>query len=201
MIRGTVDIEKLTQPFPKTAVKQRTGGGGKKLDYLETHTVINRLNDATGNNWDFKVTRMDMQGDLMMVMGELTIPGLGTRTGTGVQKLTGNFGEDLVKGAQSDCLKKAATLFGVGIELYGPDYENGDVPAQQPSAGRQSCQRPANGDLVCEKCNKKLIGFKTTTNMQYSPEREAEFSQKDFDNHIYCRHCQIEMKRASGGTQ
>ena len=32
------------------------------------------------------------------------------------------------KGAVSDALKKAATLFGVGLELYGPDYEAAPDP-------------------------------------------------------------------------
>jgi hypothetical protein len=62
----------------------------------------------------------------------LTIPGLGTREHIGVQAVEERGGEDLVKGAITDALKKAATLFGVGLELYGPDYEAGEVNDAPP---------------------------------------------------------------------
>lgn len=140
-------LDRLGQAFPRNAIKQRTGGGGKKLDYIETHSVIHRLNDAA-HEWSFHVKSMDVQttendrGDkssLWIVVGELTIPGLGTRTGIGVQRTTERGGEDLVKGAASDALKKAATLFGVGLELYGPDYEEHESatePQRRPQPKR-----------------------------------------------------------------
>lgn len=119
-----IDLERLVAPFPKEAHQTRQGGGGKALTYLATHSVIHRLNDATVNRWDFRLTRFELIGDTYVAIGELSIPGLGTRTGIGVQKVAERSGEDLIKGVASDCLKKCATLFGVGLELYGPDYED-----------------------------------------------------------------------------
>lgn len=139
-----VDLDRLTRPFPAQAVLQRTGAGGKSLSYLPTHTVIHRLNDATANRWDFRLTRLDLMGDTYVAVGELTIPGLGTRTGIGVQRVADRAGEDLVKGAASDCLKKCATLFGVGIELYGPDYEAGEVESTAATAGAGETAPMAN---------------------------------------------------------
>ncbi len=143
-----VDLDRLTQLFPPHARKQRTGAGGKQLDYIPTHTIIHRLNDATGNRWDFRLTHFDLRGDIYVAVGELTIPGLGTRTGVGVQRVSDKGGEDLVKGAASDCLKKCATLFGVGIELYGPDYEAGEIEERKPTPidqHRQSASAPVGG--------------------------------------------------------
>lgn len=127
-------LSALGKPFPKEAIKTRQGGGGAKFDYVAGHTVIHRLNDATGGMWswhvksfDFRPAGTDRYGKeqhLVVVTGELTIDGLGTRAGIGVQKVTENGGEDLVKGASTDALKKAATLFGVALELYGEDYED-----------------------------------------------------------------------------
>ena len=119
--------EQLAKPFPRSALKQRQGGGGKMLDYVETHTVIHRLSDACDGVWDFRINSTMIitigNDDNLVVFGELTIPGLGTRAGTGVQKIKGNSGEDVLKGAASDALKKAATLFGVALNLYGENYE------------------------------------------------------------------------------
>ena len=53
---------------------------------------------------------------MSVVIGELEIPGLGTRQVLGVQALEDGSGEDLIKGAPSDSLKKAASLFGVPLE-------------------------------------------------------------------------------------
>lgn len=128
-----VDLERLTAPFPREAIRQRQGGGGRMLDYLETHTVIRRLNEATGNQWSFRLTSVEWRGELVVAIGELEIPGLGTRSGIGVQRVSEGGGEDLVKGVASDALKKCATLFGVGLELYGPDYEAGEA-GDQPVA-------------------------------------------------------------------
>lgn len=145
-----VDLAKLTAPFPREAIKQRQAGGGRALDYVEGHTVIHRLNDATTNCWDMTVKSIESKqvgdGTLMMAHVALTLPGLGTREGLGVQMVHARGGEDLVKGCITDGLKKAATLFGVGLELYGPDYAEGEIgPQQTPQAPQR--QSPQNAAL------------------------------------------------------
>lgn len=142
-----VDLDILTRPFPTAAVKQRAGGGGKMLDYVEGHTVIHRLNEATGNTWDMtikSISRQDLGNgqSLLTAHVAITIPGLGTREHIGIQEVRG--GGDLVKGCVTDALKKCATLFGVGLELYGPDYEAGETDAPQaPRQIRQAAQQQA----------------------------------------------------------
>lgn len=173
MTDHTVDLDILTRAFPASAIKQRSGGGGRMLDYVEGHTVIHRLNEATGNNWEMAVrsiSRQDLGGgrSLMTAHVALTLPGLGTREHIGIQEVTANAG-DLVKGAVTDALKKAATLFGVGLELYGPDYEAGEVdaaPAPLPAPRPQAAARPAaataaaaaadSGDLITDG-QKKMV--------------------------------------------
>jgi hypothetical protein len=98
---------------------------------VSTDAVIRRLNKVA-IGWDFKITKTEWREDLLLVYGELTIPGLGTRSGIGVQKVSERGGEDLVKGASSDSLKKSATLFGVALHLYGPDTEQLAKPILDP---------------------------------------------------------------------
>ncbi len=124
----TVDLKKLTAPFPKEAIKQRVIGGRRTADYVEGHTVIHRLNDACPS-WNFRIIKEWQDGDVLKALGELDIPGLGTRQHIGVQKIDTRAGEDLHKGHVTDALKKCATLFGVGLELYGPDYADDSQPA------------------------------------------------------------------------
>lgn len=130
-------LDGLGQPFPLEAIKTREGGGKRRLSYVEGHTVIRRLNEVCGE-WSFSVIREWNEGDLLKAHGCLTIPGLGSREHIGVQKVSPNGGEDLHKGAITDSLKKCATLFGVGLELYGPDYEGEpDDPRRNPGPARQ----------------------------------------------------------------
>ena len=147
-------MEALGKPFPRNAIKKRQGGGGKMYDYVETHAVVHRLNAATGGEWSFVIRNYEWRGDLLIVHGELTIPGLGTRSAFGVQQVKGNAGEDLVKGGASDALKKAATLFGVALDLYGEDYESAPV---EPQKARSATKAPApvSDDLARQKANKR----------------------------------------------
>lgn len=138
----------LLKPFPANAIQTRTGTGWQ---YVQAHTVIHRLIDATGNAYDWIVKSVDyrpygkteLKSDgsggndrtLIIVRGELTIYGLGTRSGVGVQVVTSETGgEDLWKGADADAMKNAAKNFGVALGLYGPDYEAGEVATSIESA-------------------------------------------------------------------
>ena len=129
----------LEAPFEAWQIKERQGAYGKALSYIDGPTVYRRLNDAT-NRWDFVIDRSyfdDMynkQGEIskvMVVEGHLTIPELGTRAGTGVQVLSPGSGEDMYKGARTDAIKNAASLFGVGLDLYDSGMPPLSVQPQQ----------------------------------------------------------------------
>jgi len=128
--RSASDIlELLGKSFRPELIKSRRIGG-KDVRYLPVAAIIERLNRAA-NSWDFRIvsheTRPMMLNrwndelkrsearsvDVFVVVGELEIPELGTRQAIGVQSLDDGSGEDLLKGAVSDSLKKAAQLFGV----------------------------------------------------------------------------------------
>ena len=107
--------------------------GGRQVSYLPVTAVTERLNKAC-NSWNFRIVSRDNQmmqlnrwnettrrsepREVMVsvVVGELEIPELGVRQAIGVQALDDGSGEDLVKGAASDSLKKCASLFGVTVE-------------------------------------------------------------------------------------
>lgn len=154
-------IAGLSKPFPRQAIKQREGAFGKMLDYVEAETVIRRLNAVcpqwsfrmTGHEWTEPVEWTDKNGKprtsrTLIVWGELEVPGVGVRSGTGVQVVDERSGEDLIKGALSDCLKNAAKHFNVAIDLYGPDLEAGEIATtNQERPGRQEANRAARDDI------------------------------------------------------
>lgn len=125
-------VELLRRRFRPELVQQRKIGG-RQVAYLPVAAVIDRLNRAC-NSWDFRIVSRDRETmqlnrwndatrkseprevQVSIVVGELEIPELGSRQAIGVQALDDGSGEDLLKGAASDSLKKCASLFGVSVE-------------------------------------------------------------------------------------
>ena len=117
--------EILEREFEPNLIKKRKGRGGMVLDYLETASVIRRLNEAFESEWNFRILEhgVDTEAKAVWVLGELTALGL-TKQQFGAKDIyeKSTLGDNL-KSAASDCLKKCATLFGVGLHLYEDDCQ------------------------------------------------------------------------------
>ncbi len=131
--RTTEDIIDLLGRRFRPEVIQERKIGGRQVAYGPVAAVIERLNRAC-NTWNFRIVSRDRETMVLnrwnestrkseprevsvsVVVGELTIPELGTRQALGVQALDDGSGEDLLKGAGSDSLKKCASLFSVPLE-------------------------------------------------------------------------------------
>ncbi len=114
----------LTRPFPPELIRQRQGQGGKTISYVETHAVIARLNEAADFEWSFEIVKHEIMSDEVIVLGKLTLDGV-TKMAFGGSTVTRDAGgrdlslADDLKSAASDATKKCASLFGIGLELYG----------------------------------------------------------------------------------
>jgi len=69
-----MDRELLEKPFSPEQIKQREGNFGKTLDYVEGHTIIQRLNDAFDANWSFAIMKHGIlkEADEVIVLGRLS---------------------------------------------------------------------------------------------------------------------------------
>ncbi len=142
--------EVLETPFESEQIKQREGNFGRTLDYIEGHTVIQRLNDAFDARWSFKILEYEIQKDTdeVIVLGELSANGIvKTQFGSSRTTRARETGEmislaDDLKAAATDSLKKAATLLGVGLHLYTNDGKS--TRRQQSSPNNQSPGSNAN---------------------------------------------------------
>jgi hypothetical protein len=122
-----MNLELLQRPFSAHQIRRRKTSLGTTLDYIETHTVIARLNEAFKGQWSFRILEHKFLDDDVVVLGELAAEGVAKQqfgtcelhqeTEDGMVLSMG----DALKAAASDALKKAATLFGVGLQLYGTD--------------------------------------------------------------------------------
>lgn len=113
----------LRKPFDASLHKRRKGPDGRELVYVDVATVIARLNEAC-EQWDFHVDRYELLEEEVVVVGRLVSEGCikvafgGSRITRDRSGMQVSLADDL-KAAASDALKKAATLLGVGLELYG----------------------------------------------------------------------------------
>jgi Rad52/22 family double-strand break repair protein len=137
--------EILEKPFAPDQIKQRQGTHGDVLDYIEGCAVIQRLNECFDAEWIFEIQDHRVYDDEVVVLGKLTLQGI-SKSQFGKSRITRSkkdnsiisLGDDL-KAAATDCLKKCATLFGVGLHLYF------DVP-QTTSNGNGSGNASSNGE-------------------------------------------------------
>jgi hypothetical protein len=138
--------ELLERPFGPEQIKQREGNFGKMLDYIEGHTVIQRLNDAFDADWSFTILKHDIlaETDEVLVLGKLKT-GEVVKSQFGSSRITRNketgdfvsLSDDL-KAAATDALKKCATLLGIGLHIYGEKNVKAHYPDQRHYQGGSS---------------------------------------------------------------
>ena len=146
-VSGLNDAQRmiLEQRTPTEAIRYRQGRGNTKLAYVSHAWVTRVLNEAFGFRWSWDVTDTVIVPDLLdphevIVRGRLTVttPDGGTVVkeqfgSTDVKRFkdggTISLGDDL-KAASSDALKKAASLLGVALDLYGAADE--PLPGEEP---------------------------------------------------------------------
>lgn len=140
--------KELSKKLDPKLIKTRDQFGGKgKLSYISANTCIDLLNKAFGHNWSMRIVErwmeegvpspftakngkepvpqpptawciVELSVNLMDENGNMHTV---TKSAFGSQSITGNQSvqsQNGYKGAQSDALKKAATLFGIALELY-----------------------------------------------------------------------------------
>jgi hypothetical protein len=140
--------ELLERPFLPEQIRQRKGRNGV-LDYVEGHSVIQRLNEALEGAWSFEIVHHEIREEEVVVLGKL-VAGEVTKMQFGASQVTReresgalvSLGDDL-KAAGTDALKKCATFLGVGLHLYAEKPIAGRGPATAPP--RPPARPPANG--------------------------------------------------------
>lgn len=178
----------LEQRTPTDAIRYRQGrGGGKDLAYVSHAWVTRVLNEAFGFRWSWDVTDTMIMPDLLdphevIVRGRLTVttPDGGTVVkeqfgSTDVKRYKNggviSLGDDL-KAASSDALKKAASLLGVALDLYGA--------SDDPLPGEKPATRPAGGATKAAGERKAQNSTKTTSNgAQKAPESASGATSAD----------------------
>ncbi len=150
----------LETPFPPDQIKTRPGAFGSVLSYIEGHTVIGRLNDAFEGNWSFEIISHQILEEEVLVCGKFLAEQAGVvKMAFGSSSITRdrrtgkmvNIGSDL-KAAQTDALKKASTLLGVGLYLYaggnGESARTDERPFEEELRGPTAAPRsPGNGQV------------------------------------------------------
>ena len=128
----------LEQPFESHLIRSRRGHSGKVFSYVEGPEYIRRLNEAFEGEWSFEVAEYQVLENDVFVIGKLTAQGI-VKTAFGGTSITRNqhtgdalnIADDL-KAAATDALKKASTLFGLGLHLYS------DNSGRQNESSRRS---------------------------------------------------------------
>ena len=166
--------EVLERPFDSTLIKTRQGAFGKELSYVEARHYIERLNESFDGIWSFEVVEHEVRQDEVLVLGKLTAEGV-TKMAFGGSAITRNrktnepvSGADDLKSAATDSLKKAASLLGVGLHLYGDDSPQ--EPTYQVSKVQDGSNGANNGSRLT---SRQLAAIWALTRQQDIPQRDV----------------------------
>jgi Rad52/22 family double-strand break repair protein len=141
--------ELLEKPFTPEQIRQRKGRNGL-LDYVEGHSVIQRLNEALEGAWSFEIVHHEIREEEVLVIGRLSADGI-TKMAFGGSQVTReresgaliSISDDL-KAACTDSMKKCATFLGVGLHLYAEKPIGGRAPvARGPAAPSRPTSAPS----------------------------------------------------------
>lgn len=128
-------LDALASEFPKNEVRQRDGGRGIKLDYIDIVQTINRLCDVLKADWDWRidaasvsVVEMDGPKFLASEYGELFVwlPDRDrpvVRGGSGAD-IDARDPDKAIKTADAEALKKAGHKFQIALYLWDEDKRN-----------------------------------------------------------------------------
>ena len=155
---------KLQEKFPSSVIRTKPKPGSNNQDglkYISGASCIDKLNNLTNYMWDWKIENyfiqesvpyknkrnnntLTSQNPVAHVIGTLTV-WLKDQNGnlipikksaTGCQSVIGSQQEqeNIFKAASTDALKKAASLLGIGTELYrSKEEQDYFMEMQQPS--------------------------------------------------------------------
>jgi Rad52/22 family double-strand break repair protein len=186
MRRTEMNRELLEQQFNEENILQRKGYFGQMLSYIPAHLIIQRLNDALDGQWSFEIVEYQQMGDEVVVLGRLTAGGV-TKMQFGNSKVTKaketddiiSIGDD-IKAAASDCIKKAATLLGVGLHLYGDLAASSTADATTGDAATNMSDMSSNqGQNLITKAQLSTIK-KLRTKLKWTPEDVQSKAQRLF---------------------
>jgi hypothetical protein len=151
---GNAARQILEQPFDPALIKTRPASYGGSLSYVEGHEYIKRLNQAFEGAWGFEIVKHEIGENEVFVVGKLVAGDVVKMAFGGSEikrkKETGeiiSISDDL-KAAATDALKKAASLLGLGLHLYGDTGAGNGKPANggNGDAKPANAAKPANGN-------------------------------------------------------
>jgi len=146
--------ELLEKPFAPAQIRQRKGRNGL-LDYVEGHSVIQRLNEALEGAWSFEIVQHEIREEEVLVLAKLTAEGI-TKMNFGVSQVTRER-ESGALVSLGDDLKAAGTAglpLAVSWRRPGPRRRRGrrpgcrstgpgpSPPASPATAGRATARPP-----------------------------------------------------------
>jgi len=141
----------LSEPLQKSAVKERSGGGGRSLSYIEGWHAIAEANRIFGfDGWASETVSMECVGNdggtvSYVCKVRVTVDGIireGWGAGHGRGGSAGDRHESAVKEAETDARKRALMTFGnqFGLALY--DKTQANVVAASAPPMQQKTTKP-----------------------------------------------------------
>jgi hypothetical protein len=113
-----IPVKDLSESFPTTQIKQRKGNFGNTLDYVESITVIQRLNEVLEGCWSFQILDFKIQPDETKVEWDFTLGNLtlGSVIHSAIESFYRQFADTGTKMSLDDILMKYEDFWGIAYK-------------------------------------------------------------------------------------
>lgn len=183
--------QKLLLDLDRRFVRQREGGNGKMLDYIDNHYAISMANEIFDFDWCSETLKnehiatvdyVDKFGKVKKNVGyraivRVTVDGIfkdGSGYGDGIDTNEIKAHELALKEAETDARKRALMQFGnpLGLELYGKDSSFKNAAAMRKAA--KEIEDALSKALTNEDLDNISVEFKSEFNMMKISQSEPE---------------------------
>ena len=156
----------LEKPFLDSEIKHREGNHGT-VSYVDGATVIQRLNDSFDGNWSFEISDYghDEDNNVVWAVCKLTAENV-VKMQFGSSSVTLNKTTqkpvaivDDMKAAATDALKKAASLFGIGIGLWKNEARTQSAPSPDTVPVSVPTSQASTTQLTTGRLSQKQFGY------------------------------------------
>jgi hypothetical protein len=130
----------LAEPFPAAMVQTKTKGG-RSISFVSWHHYTEKLNALVGHEWAMEPPIPMQAGGKLVVAVGLTILGV-TRWNVGDEDADHEGYGSGATNAFAQAYKRAAALFGMGLDMYDKTKRSGTDGGQQRRSGGTTHRGP-----------------------------------------------------------
>jgi len=187
-------ITEIARPTPKEFIYARKGRGNMELDYIDIDYVITKLNVIFGHDWDAVVKEYKIYFEaaeetvVLLALTVRTTKGTVTKEAFGGSAIKKNKDQNIIsvaddlKSAESDALKKAASLLGIGWDVFAGLSRDKSLDKERDATAKEKKEEKKKEETTKKKTTKKADPPPASEKSPMLTKLEKKLADKEYED-------------------